>query len=74
MRVVPESITQTMCDTRLTDVKGVIFVQPLTLNYVTCVSWQVFKEVQKQKAEQRLKMKPSLTSAETAKTKAVDTQ
>ncbi|XP_010729928.1 small ribosomal subunit protein uS15m [Larimichthys crocea] len=35
---------------------------------------KVFKEVQKQKAEQRLKMKPSLASAETAKTKAVDTQ
>ncbi|TKS82368.1 28S ribosomal protein S15, mitochondrial [Collichthys lucidus] len=35
---------------------------------------KVFKEVQKQKAEQRLKMKPSLASAETAKTKAADTQ
>lgn len=35
---------------------------------------KVFKEVQKQKAEQRLKTKQSLASAETAKTKAVDTQ
>ncbi|XP_045900460.1 28S ribosomal protein S15, mitochondrial [Micropterus dolomieu] len=37
---------------------------------------KVFNEVQKQKAEQRLKMKQSLASANTeaAKTKAVDTQ
>lgn len=46
---------------------------PLTL---CCVSSQVFNEVQKQKAEQRLKMKQSLASAdiEAAETKAINTQ
>lgn len=46
---------------------------PLTLGHV---SSQVFKEVQKQKAEQRLKMKQSLASTDTeaAKTKAIETQ